>query len=121
MPPLHSFLANNPFFRILPHQTFGFVKFAREGVNERLTEYNPSSTDHPGLFAHFIGPRKAYPDVVTDYQVFVYGLTYVIAGSLSTSHVLDELVKYWPRIRTHKNGSVTKSNLQAKMKFPDLI
>lgn len=94
MPSLHGIFANNPIFKILPHQTFDFVKFARERVDERLAKYDPSSTGRPDLLSHFIEARKAYPDVVTDHQVFVYGLTNVVAGSLSTSHVLDELIKY---------------------------
>ncbi len=94
MPSLHSVFANNPIFKILPHQTFDFVQFARERVDERLAKYDPSKADRPDLLSHFIEARKPYPDVVTDHQVFVYGLTNVIAGSLSTSHVLDEIVKY---------------------------
>ena len=63
-------------------------------MSERLTQYDASKADRPDLLSHFLDTREAYPDVVTDEQVFIYTLTNVIAGSLSTSHVLDELVRY---------------------------
>lgn len=94
MPSLHGLLANNPIFKIIPHQTFDFIKFAQVRVTQRLKEYDPTNKGRPDLLSHFIEARTAYPDIVNDNQVFVYGLTNVIAGSLSTSHVLDEVVKY---------------------------
>lgn len=63
-------------------------------VKERLAKYDPSNPKRSDLLSHFIEMRKVYPDIVTDEQLFVYTMTNVIAGSLSTSHVLDEIVKY---------------------------
>jgi cytochrome P450 len=63
-------------------------------VEKRLATFDDSNADRPDLLSHFLDMRKSYPDVVTDEQVFIYSLTNVIAGSLSTSHVLDEIVRY---------------------------
>jgi cytochrome P450 len=94
MPSLHNLLANNPIFKLIPHQTFDFVKFAQDRVSERISKYDPSNTSRPDLLSHLLEARKSYPDIVTDNEVFVYTLTNVIASSLSTSHVMDEIVKF---------------------------
>jgi cytochrome P450 len=101
MPSLHNVLANNPIFRIMPHGTLDFVRFAQERVDDRLAKYDSENTGRPDLLSHFIAARETYPEVVTDKQVLIYGLTNVIAGSLSTSHVLDEIVKY---LATHPDA-----------------
>lgn len=101
MPSLHNILANNPIFRIIPHGTFDFIRFAQQRVDDRLAKYDPSNTSRPDLLSHFIAARETYPEVVTNKQVLVYGVTNVIAGSLSTSHVLDEIVKY---LTTHPDA-----------------
>ena len=94
MPALDGLLAKNPIWKLFPHRTFDFVRFAQIRVNERLAAYDPTDSIRPDLLSNFIAAREIYPEVVDDEQVLIYSLTNVIAGSLSTSHVLDEIVRF---------------------------
>jgi cytochrome P450 len=94
MPLLDHFLAKNPIFKLLPHRTFDFVRFAQIRVKERIAKYDQSDSSRPDLLSYFIAAREAYPDIVTDDQVMAFSVTNVVAGSLSTSHVLDEIVRF---------------------------
>jgi cytochrome P450 len=94
MPVLDHFLAKNPIFKLLPHRTFDFIRFAQKHVKQRISEYEKSDSSRPDLLSYFIAARETYPDVVDDDQVLTYSVTNVVAGSLSTSHVLDEIVRF---------------------------
>lgn len=94
MPVLHRLFINNPVFKIIPHRTADFVKFTKDQVDRRIANYDTTQANRLDLLSHFLEARKTFPEVVTNEQTFIYSLTNVIAGSLSTSHVLDEIVKY---------------------------
>ncbi|KAN0112205.1 benzoate 4-monooxygenase cytochrome P450 [Hyaloscypha variabilis] len=94
MPLLDHFLAKNPIWKIFPHRTFDFIRFAQTHVKQRIAKYDTSDSSRPDLLSYFIAARETYPAVVTDDQVLAYSVTNVVAGSLSTSHVLDEIVRF---------------------------
>ena len=94
MPELDGFLAKNPTLKLFPHRTFDFIHFAQIQVKERIAKYDPIDSSRPDLLSYFIAARETYPDIVDDEQVLAYTATNVIAGSLSTSHVLDEIVRF---------------------------
>jgi cytochrome P450 len=94
MPLLDHFLAKNPIWKIFPHRTFDFIRFAQKHVKQRIAKYDTSDSSRPDLLSYFIAARETYPAVVTDDQVLAYSVTNVVAGSLSTSHVLDEIVRF---------------------------
>jgi cytochrome P450 len=94
MPVLDHFLAKNPIFKLLPHRTFDFIRFAQKHVGQRISKYNKSDSSRPDLLSYFLAARETYPAIVTDDQVLTYSVTNVVAGSLSTSHVLDEIVRF---------------------------
>jgi cytochrome P450 len=94
MPVLDNFIAKNPITKIIPWRTFDFIRFGQIRVKERIEKFDPSDKSRPDLLSYFIGARESYPDVVTDDQVLAYSVTNVIAGALSTSHVLDEIIRF---------------------------
>jgi cytochrome P450 len=94
MPALDHFIAKNPIWRLFPHRTFDFIRFAQIRVKERIAKWDQSDSSRPDLLSYFIAARETYPAVVTDDQVMTYSVTNVVAGSLSTSHVLDEIVRF---------------------------
>ena len=94
MPILDHFLAKNPIFKLVPHRTFDFISFAQVRVKERISDYDSSDSSRPDLLSYFIAARENYPDIVDNEQVLTYSVTNVIAGSLSTSHVLDEIIRF---------------------------
>lgn len=94
MPVLDNFIAKNPITKIIPWRTFDFIRFAQIRVKERIANLDPSDKSRPDLLSSFIGAREAYPDIVTDDLVLAYSVTNVVAGSLSTSHVLDEIIRF---------------------------
>ena len=107
---------NNPIFRAFPRRTEDFVTFTQNRVRERLSKHDPTDHSRPDLLSQFIQLRESYPDLVDEHQVLIYTLTNVVAGSLSASRVLDEIVKYLvshPQAQSYIHDEVKAAGLSS--------
>ena len=125
MPWLDYVFVKNPMrAKLFGAQTGPVARFARDRLNERLTQNEKTSTfskQPKDFLTRFLEAKVTHPDIVDDKQVFSYTVTNMFAGSDTTAISLRAVLYYTlknPPVLSRLNEELSVAFEAGNLSFP---